>query len=502
MSLFSKLFSRDGTPGESTKEDGDAPAEAANESARKPEDAAVSGGGARDAQAARGRTEQTSVATSNDKPAPGAKPEAAGKQATPTQGANKIPPLKPGAPPKRDKAPAKTMMGMPVMNVGNPPAPTPPQAAAQAPQPHAAASAARAEPARPPAAPAAAAATEAKPKTGSGTQRAVELPTAEVPTIEVRTPSARPERNSHFDAAFDAAMNALLDSKAPPPSAASNNNNASDRRAVSETFSDVAKVHAHPLRELMFQLGMGPTPRQWAAASRPVIRPLLDAAQQIGMLELVGALGAFDAALERAGNEPNPCISEPTAAAIKSAYERLCLQMPDAFSAPANTDGRRLILLESLLLQIPSLQRRMLAKLYAAGLSSLSQLSQARPDEVSAVAGIAPDVAASVVEHVQRFERERSKLGPSELRNQAIERLRAVVNRLGLLQQDFELAEADDDAEQKRVARRGREAALLELDLVLAEIGELSVIEELKRCSVQAKLRRVTIYLEQLQASA
>jgi hypothetical protein len=144
----------------------------------------------------------------------------------------------------------------------------------------------------------------------------------------------------------------------------------------------------------------------------------------------------------------------------------------------------------------------MLAKLYAAGLSTLSQLSQARPDEVSAVAGIEPEIAASVVEHVQRFERERSKLGPNELRNQAIERLRAIVTRISELQTDFELAEADDDVEQKRVARRGRDAALRELDLVLAEIGELSVIEELKRCPVQAKLRRVTSYLEQLQASA
>jgi hypothetical protein len=491
MSLFSKLFSRDGTPGESTKEDGEAPAEAANEGARKPEAAAVSGGGARDAQAARGRTEQTSVATSNDKTAQGAQPEAASKHATPAEGANKIPPLKAGAPPKRERAPSKTMMGMPVMNVGGGPAPKPPQAAAQ---PQAAASAAKKPP--PPAA-------DAKPKPGSGTRPAVEVPSAEVPTVEVRTPTPKPERhsNSHFDAAFDAAMNALLDSKAPPPPAASNTN-ASDRRAVSETFADVAKVHAHPLRELMFQLGMGQTPRQWAAASRPVIRPLLDAAQQIGMLELVGALGAFDAALERAAAEPGACISEPTAASIKSAYERLCLQMPDAFTAPADSDGRRLILLESLLLQIPSLQRRMLAKLYAAGLSTLSQLSQARPDEVSAVAGIEPEIAASVVEHVQRFERERSKLGPNELRNQAIERLRAIVTRISELQTDFELAEADDDVEQKRVARRGRDAALRELDLVLAEIGELSVIEELKRCPVQAKLRRVTSYLEQLQASA
>jgi hypothetical protein len=56
--------------------------------------------------------------------------------------------------------------------------------------------------------------------------------------------------------------------------------------------------------------------------------------------------------------------------------------------------------------------------------------------------------------------------------------------------------------DKKRAARRGREAALLELDLVFAEIGEVQVIEDLKRVPVQIKIRRVATYLDQLQASA
>ena len=97
----------------------------------------------------------------------------------------------------------------------------------------------------------------------------------------------------------------------------------------------MAKVHAHPLRELMFQLSVGRTPRQWAAACRPVLHPLLEASKQIGMLELVGALGAFDAALERAAGEADACIGDARGEALERAYARLREQMPDAF-APAD----------------------------------------------------------------------------------------------------------------------------------------------------------------------
>jgi hypothetical protein len=230
-----------------------------------------------------------------------------------------------------------------------------------------------------------------------------------------------------------------------------------------------------------------------------VLRPLLDAAQQIELLELVGALGAFDAALERAAAEAGACIGDAAAEALKSAYEGLQRQMPEAFTTPAGADGRRLILLESLLLQIPALNRRTLSKLYAAGLSSLSQLSQARPEEISVVAGIDHELALAVVEHIQRFERERSRINPTAFRSYACERLRALVPRLSQLQAEFERAEQDESTERKRAARRAREAAVLALDLLFAEIGDVDLIEELKRYPVRGKIRRVESYLEQLQ---
>ncbi|HKU36668.1 MAG TPA: helix-hairpin-helix domain-containing protein [Polyangiales bacterium] len=307
--------------------------------------------------------------------------------------------------------------------------------------------------------------------------------------------------NSPLEAAVDAALNALMAPQSPGDKSV-NNDNAHDQRAVAETFADMAKVHAHPLRELMFQLSVGRTPKQWAAACRPVLRPLFDAATQIGMLELVGALGAFDAALERAAAEPTSHIGEAAVEALTAAYDRLRQQMPDAFTPPDRADSRRLILLESLLLQVPSMQRRTLSKLYAAGVSSLAQLSQAEPSELSAVAGIDRELAQAIVTHVQRFERERNRVNPAAFRSYVQERLRSIVGRLNQLQAEFESAELAESNERKRTARQGREAAVLELDLLFAEVGDVDLIEQLKRCPVRDKIKRVESYLEQMQTSA
>jgi hypothetical protein len=159
------------------------------------------------------------------------------------------------------------------------------------------------------------------------------------------------------------------------------------------------------------------------------------------------------------------------------------------------------VLLESLLLQIPELHRRTLTKLYAAGLSSIAQLAQARADELAAVTGLEPELAERLVAHVQRFEQERTRVAPTEQKVRGQERLRALVDRLRQLQEDFEQAEREEQSDKKRAARRGREAALHELDTVLAEIGEVRVIEELKRCPVQLKIQRVSTYLKETQAS-
>jgi hypothetical protein len=495
MGLFSKLFLREGEePTESEDQDAQAAQPGGEDGVKKTDESAGSQRDARTRAGTADNAEPVPPSAAQNKQV-GARTEAGmgGQQPAPGQ-KRAVPPLE--APDAVGKAGKKNE---PAKREGTPAKPT---GAVAAPAP---AAAARAAPVPPPLPGVDPAQSPAARRGIIGTRPA---PDAAVVAAQSKAlgsptpplPAAHDTGNLPLDAAVDAAMARLTD--VSDNHAANEQRDAGDQRAVAETFADIAKVHAHPLRELMFQLSVGRTPRQWATACRPVLKPLFDAATQIGLLELVGGLGAFDAALERAAAEPHAFIGDAAAEALTGAYERLRKQMPDAFMLPDRADHRRLILLESLLLQIPDMHRRTLAKLYAAGLSSLGQLGTAKPEEIAVVAGIDRSLAQTVVEHIQRFDQERSRMDPTTLRGHVHERLRALASRLSRLQTEFEQAEEADSVARKREARRNREAAVLELDLVFAEVGDVDVIEELKRCPVRAKIQRVESYLERLQASA
>jgi len=481
MSLFSKLFSRDAKVSEESASDSaKAKTEGTPSEARK-SSAAPGGSSAKKPSAEVAATEKNAVKTTpkgeaGQGPATPGQPGQAGAAKDAAQAAGKVPALDAAASAKK-KALNKTV----AYGRAAAPSPAQPPPAAMPPAP---AGTPKASAAKPPASP-------VPPKAAAAPQ-----PSAAVPGVPP-LPSA--QRDSSSDA-IDAALDAL---EAKAQNRQSSPSDAADDRALVDTFAAVAQLHAQPLRELMFQLDLGHTPREWCLVARPVLRPLLEAAQQIGMLELVGALGAFDAALERAGAESAATLSDRTVETLKGVYQGLCLQLPAVFTVTrdAGGAGRQTVLLESLLLQIPDLHRRTLAKLYAVGLCSLAQLSQARVDELVSVTGLEPELAQRLIAHVKQFEQERTRVAPQDHKSRGHDRLRAIVERLRQLQADFEQAELEEQGDKKRAARRGREAALHELDTVLAEIGEVSVIEELKRCPVQLKIQRVSNYLNETQAS-
>lgn len=512
MSLFSKLFSRDDKVSEeSAGESAQAKTAGTPTDARKAS-AASSGNAAQKPSAeASVATEKNAVKTTPKGPAgQGTAAEGQGDSGGAKDGAQagaKAPPLE-AASGKGKKVGNKTLAYGRTDKVS----PAQPLAAAPAPAPAGTPKATPAKP-MPAAVPAAAGAPKAAsaPQPSAATvvvqptaavlaQPAAATPPAAAPVATVGIPPLPGEQRDSTDA-IDAALDAL-ESKSQARHSVPGH--AGDERALTETFAAVAQVHAQPLRELMFQLDLGRTPREWCSLARPVLRPLLEAAQQIGMLELVGALLAFDAALERAAADTAPTLSERSTETLKNVYQGLCRLLPAVFTVTteAGGPGRQTVLLESLLLQIPELHRRSLAKLYAAGLSSLAQLSQASAEELAAVTGLEAPLAERLVAHVRSFEEARTRVAPSDVKSRAHERLRGVLERLRELQAEFEQAEREEQSDKKRAARRGREAALHELDLVLAEIGDLAVIEELKRCPVQQKIQRVSTYLKAVQASA
>lgn len=275
----------------------------------------------------------------------------------------------------------------------------------------------------------------------------------------------------------------------------------SDQRAWLDTFSSIARLHIQPLRELLYHLSSGCTPRAWVQQTRPVLAPLLDAAQQTGEAQLLDALSELDTALELAESEAAALVGPVSRGAIQQAYARLGAHLPDTFGPPRSSDGRRLLLLEALLLQVPNLHRRELTKLYAAGIGSIQQLLQGSAEELSRAAGIELPLAAAIIEQVTRFSRERGGLDPARLRGRVAEQLKAGVGRLSQLQSEFERADSADNQLRKKAVRRARDAAALELQRLVAELGDVDLLEELKRCSARAKIARLQSYLQRIDGA-
>ena len=321
------------------------------------------------------------------------------------------------------------------------------------------------------------------------------------PPLRKRVPTPPVVSSSDDDDVVELAIDALLESTAdddadlPPPGAA-HQAHESDRRALLSTFSGVAKLYVQPLRELMFQLSNGCTPRAWAESCRPLLSPLVHSAKQIGLADLVEGLAALERALSSAAQDTGALIGAASRMRIQAAYAQLGTQLPEAFGAPRAADGRRTILLESLLLQVPGLHRRGIGKLYAAGLCSVAQLAQGSPEDLSQATGIDSELAARVIAHVHTFERERHGLDATHLRQAVHGQLHTLLGQLARLQSEFERAEQTEDRVAKKAVRRAREVDVLKLQRLLAELGELELVEELKRCSVRAKLERVQSYLK------
>ena len=309
-------------------------------------------------------------------------------------------------------------------------------------------------------------------------------------SVEAQSSAVDEDLDANVDAAVDA-----LQSIEPPADATAHSDHPSDMASVTETFTSIAAIHSQQLHEFMAQLALGSAPGRWASSLGALVAPIKDAATQMELTELSEALGAFTEGLKQA--ETQARVSPEAREVLTQAYARMVALMPDAFSACVSDEGRGRALLEALMLQVPGFRKRTLERLYAAGLHTLEQLASARSDELTAVLGIDSELADAIVKRVEGFEHERTALDSSELRDHLRGRLRATLSRLAEHQRQFEQAEEEDSAKGKRVARRAREVAALELDVVFAQLGELPLIEELKRSPMHRKITRVEAYLGQ-----
>ncbi len=273
-----------------------------------------------------------------------------------------------------------------------------------------------------------------------------------------------------------------------------------DLGEIRSLFAQIAATHMGPVRDFMLELGLGDPAREWLELVLPAVRSLRKSAEGVGAVDLVVTLTEFIAALEAASSLGGSTIAMPVRDWLNESYARVVEVMPEAFALDAERDRREPVIVQSLLRQIPEVRKVALDKLYAAGLTNLTMFYVATPFDISEAAGLSTAVATRIVERFARYRRELSELTPDATRSREHSQLADLLQRLRTQNASFDaLAQkwSKNAAADKRLLRHERMATVLQINLLLARLGEVELVVQLERLPFQTKADALDEYLQE-----
>jgi hypothetical protein len=273
-----------------------------------------------------------------------------------------------------------------------------------------------------------------------------------------------------------------------------------DLAEVRSLFAQLASNHVRQVRDFMIDLRWNEATVDWVGICEPALRSLRRAADKLEFAELGEALDRFSAALSAAeGNGSRTIEGEPRATLLR-VYEELSAVMPQAFALDLDRTQREAVILQSLLLQLPDVKKVTVDKLYAAGLTTLEAMLLATPGDVAATTGIDEALAARIVGRFREYKEQVRKAVPDATRAHEREKVAALTARLRREHFAFEEAASawtrEADAQRKEL-RKTRAQTLLDIQVVLARLGEVDRVKEIERLPFDRKLVHLESFLEE-----
>ncbi|APR77199.1 Translation initiation factor 2 [Minicystis rosea] len=288
-----------------------------------------------------------------------------------------------------------------------------------------------------------------------------------------------------------------------PDAAAIRAQHESDMAEVRALFTELAIAHARPLRDFMIEVSWGDPTREWLDIATPACTALRNAADALEMPDLGAALVAFAAALELCAGEGT--IGRDARDLLLGAYAKLAELMPAAFALEGERGRREPIIVRSLLLQVPGVQKVALDKIYAAGLSSLEMFYAAGPREIADTTGLDLEVTTRIHDRFQRYRKEIAQIDPGQDRAAERAEMATLLATLKHAHDEHEkLARAwTSDAATGRVrARKERNDTWLLITVLLARMGEVDRLRALEKVPFAQKIRDLEAFLDEAKRKA
>lgn len=271
-----------------------------------------------------------------------------------------------------------------------------------------------------------------------------------------------------------------------------------EQSPVRELFADIAANYVRSVRNFMIEVNRGDTAKEWIEICQPAVLSIKRAAEKMELSDVYKAVDDFDAVLELAAGTEGRMIAGDVRNELIATYAELVELMPQAFTLEAERDQRESIIIHSLLMQVPDVKKVTIDKIYGAGLTTLDVIFLAKPEDLAATAGVPEWLAAKIVDKFQAYRREMQAVTPDASRSAERAKLATLVSDLKQQQEGYERASGgwtEDAAEEKKRLRQARQDTLLQINVVLAQLGEVDLIHEIEKLPFERRIERLQAYL-------
>lgn len=304
-----------------------------------------------------------------------------------------------------------------------------------------------------------------------------------------------------FDAAFDALLvqkddGIALEEEAEPAVEF-------DQTEIRRLFADIAANYMRPVRAFMLELRTGSARKEWVEICQPAIGSLGKSALGMGMEDVSEIAGRFEGLLGEARALREGTVNGDLRDRLLSLYDQMTEILPSTFALSEEGMQSEAMIVNSLLKQIPEVGKVTIDKLYRAGLLTLESFIIGAKEDIAVATGLPIWLAERIVEKFKAYHHELESAPVQSGFAAQRGRLERLCRELKEFHEAYEQSTSEEVSnpsatEDRRFYRQARQDTQLQINVVLAELGAVSLVHEIQRLSFEKRIERLKEYIASL----
>ncbi len=279
-----------------------------------------------------------------------------------------------------------------------------------------------------------------------------------------------------------------------------------EEKEVESLFLNISSAYLKPVKDFIGELKNGTVSKDWIDICLSSLKLIEDAGTKLSYDKIVNIINRFKRLMLLAKGTDAKYISHRIRTQLLKEYANLSLILPEIFalSEEHSTKGTRkdTIIVTSLLKMIPGVGPVTRNKLILAGMNTLDKYYMATPEDLMSVSGIKLEQAEKIVEKFQEYKKSlRVKTNMFNEREVSLVKLAGEIQNLKEIHNKYKestrLALYSPKYEKiKNRLKLKRQKTMWEINIILAELGEIKMLEDFKKMIFDRRIDRIEEFLD------